>query len=191
MERRIVAQFLTCMDGMILSPMTPTLLQLVSELSWEKTDDKTVVVIGATNRPDALDPALRRAGRFDHEIGMMVPDDEARAQCVPSTFFFLACSHRWLRVLHVLCAKLRLDGTFDFNALAKAHSGLRGRGPERARRYSWHHRRQTDFQKFFRRHDRYLRQFSIYNRRRYHRHSGRRITLGTRSDYLQSSNANT
>jgi ribosome biogenesis ATPase len=52
------------------------------ELSWEKTDDKPVVVIGATNRPDALDPALRRAGRFDHEIGMTVPDDEARAQCV-------------------------------------------------------------------------------------------------------------
>ena len=40
------------------------------------------MVIGATNRPDALDPALRRAGRFDHEIGMTVPDDEARAQCV-------------------------------------------------------------------------------------------------------------
>ena len=57
-------------------------------MSWEKTDDKPVVVIGATNRPDALDPALRRAGRFDHEIGMMVPDDEARAQCVPNTFNF-------------------------------------------------------------------------------------------------------
>ena len=64
-------------------------LQLVSELSWEKTDDKPVVVIGATNRPDALDPALRRAGRFDHEIGMTVPDDEARAQCVPNTLLFL------------------------------------------------------------------------------------------------------
>ncbi|KAN0113732.1 P-loop containing nucleoside triphosphate hydrolase protein [Russula decolorans] len=86
-------------------------VELSRKLSWEKTDDKTVVVIGATNRPDALDPALRRAGRFDHEIGMMVPDDEARAQ-----------------VLHVLCAKLRLDGTFDFNALAKAHSGLRTAG---------------------------------------------------------------
>jgi SpoVK/Ycf46/Vps4 family AAA+-type ATPase len=61
----------------------------VSELSREKTDDKPVVVIGATNRPDALDPALRRAGRFEHEIEMMVPDDEARAQCVPNTFFFL------------------------------------------------------------------------------------------------------
>jgi ribosome biogenesis ATPase len=63
------------------------LLQPASELSWEKTDDKPVVVIGATNRPDALDPALRRAGRFDHEIGMTVPDDEARVQCV----FPLAC----------------------------------------------------------------------------------------------------
>ncbi|KAH9983302.1 P-loop containing nucleoside triphosphate hydrolase protein [Russula vinacea] len=93
MERRIVAQFLTCMD----------------ELSWEKTDDKPVVVIGATNRPDALDPALRRAGRFDHEIGMTVPDDEARAQ-----------------ILRVLCDKLRLDGAFDFNALAKATPGYVG-----------------------------------------------------------------
>ena len=56
------------------------------ELSWEKTDEKPVVVIGATNRLDALDPALRRAGRFDHEIGMTVPDDEARAQCVHHSF---------------------------------------------------------------------------------------------------------
>jgi AAA+ superfamily predicted ATPase len=41
-----------------------------------------VIVIGATNRPDSLDAALRRAGRFDHEISMGVPDDDARAQCV-------------------------------------------------------------------------------------------------------------
>ena len=92
MERRIVAQFLTCNlwtvwffvpEDTYTSSYCP-----VSELSWEKTDDKPVVVIGATNRPDALDPALRRAGRFDHEIGMTVPDDEARAQCVLNTFFF-------------------------------------------------------------------------------------------------------
>ncbi|KAI9464457.1 ribosome biogenesis ATPase RIX7 [Lactarius psammicola] len=99
MERRIVAQFLTCMDGRL--PL--------KSLSWEKTDNKPVMVIGATNRPDALDPALRRAGRFDHEIGMTVPDDEARAQ-----------------ILRVLCAKLRLDGQFDFNALAKATPGYVG-----------------------------------------------------------------
>jgi len=47
-------------------------------MSWDKTDNKAVIVMGATNRPDALDSALRRAGRFDHEISMGVPDEEAR-----------------------------------------------------------------------------------------------------------------
>ncbi|KIM39323.1 hypothetical protein M413DRAFT_12268 [Hebeloma cylindrosporum] len=93
MERRIVAQFLTCMD----------------DLSWEKTDNKPIIVIGATNRPDSLDAALRRAGRFDHEISMGVPDDDARA-----------------KILKVLCAKLRLEGDFDFIALAKATPGYVG-----------------------------------------------------------------
>ncbi|KAF8150970.1 P-loop containing nucleoside triphosphate hydrolase protein [Crassisporium funariophilum] len=93
MERRIVAQFLTCMDDM----------------SWEKNDNKPVIVIGATNRPDSLDAALRRAGRFDHEISMGVPDVEARA-----------------KILQVLCAKLRLEGDFDFMALAKATPGYVG-----------------------------------------------------------------
>ncbi|TFY52678.1 hypothetical protein EVJ58_g9878, partial [Rhodofomes roseus] len=93
MERRIVAQFLTCMDDM----------------SWDKTDGKPVIVIGATNRPDSLDAALRRAGRFDHEISMGVPDDEARAQ-----------------ILRVLCSKLRLEGDFDYLALAKATPGYVG-----------------------------------------------------------------
>ncbi|KAG8728205.1 hypothetical protein FRC11_011604, partial [Ceratobasidium sp. 423] len=43
---KIVAQFLTCMD----------------DLAWENTEHKPVIVIGATNRPDSLDPALRRVG---------------------------------------------------------------------------------------------------------------------------------
>ncbi|KAJ4485714.1 P-loop containing nucleoside triphosphate hydrolase protein [Lentinula aciculospora] len=93
MERRIVAQFLTCMD----------------ELSWEKTENKPVLVIGATNRPDSLDAALRRAGRFDHEISIGVPDDEARE-----------------KILRVLSSKLRLEGNFDFTALAKATPGYVG-----------------------------------------------------------------
>ncbi|KAH7911530.1 P-loop containing nucleoside triphosphate hydrolase protein [Hygrophoropsis aurantiaca] len=93
MERRIVAQFLTCMDDM----------------SWEKTDNKPVIVIGATNRPDSLDAALRRAGRFDHEISMGVPDEEARE-----------------KILRVLCVKLRLEGDFNFTAFAKATPGYVG-----------------------------------------------------------------
>ncbi|KAG1774505.1 P-loop containing nucleoside triphosphate hydrolase protein [Suillus placidus] len=96
MERRIVAQFLTCMDDM----------------SWEKTENKPVIVIGATNRPDSLDAALRRAGRFDHEISMGVPDEEAR--------------NNFGRILRVLCAKLRLDGDFNFAAFAKATPGYVG-----------------------------------------------------------------
>lgn len=93
MERRIVAQFLTCMD----------------DLSWDKTEGKAVVLIGATNRPDSLDAALRRAGRFDHEICMNVPDDMGRAQ-----------------ILRVLCSKLRLSGDFDFHALAVQTPGYVG-----------------------------------------------------------------
>ncbi|KAG8907123.1 hypothetical protein FRB99_005231 [Tulasnella sp. 403] len=93
MERRIVAQFLTCMD----------------DLSWDKTDNRPVMVIGATNRPDSLDAALRRAGRFDHEITIGVPDEEAREQ-----------------ILRVQSAKLRLSGDFDLRALAKATPGYVG-----------------------------------------------------------------
>ena len=37
-----------------------------------------VVIIGSTNRPDSLDPALRRAGRFDHEIALGIPNEIER-----------------------------------------------------------------------------------------------------------------
>ncbi|KAJ2461954.1 Ribosome biogenesis ATPase rix7, partial [Coemansia sp. RSA 2337] len=93
MERRIVAQMLTCID----------------DLSWEKTDNKPVMLIGATNRPDSLDPALRRAGRFDREIAMPVPDEAAREQ-----------------ILGVMCAKLLLSGDFDIKELAKRTPGYVG-----------------------------------------------------------------
>ncbi|BFI75885.1 ATPase AAA [Sulfurisphaera ohwakuensis] len=59
-DRRIVAQLLTLMDGL--------------------TSGSGVVVIGATNRPNALDPALRRPGRFDREIEIPVPDKQGRLE---------------------------------------------------------------------------------------------------------------
>ncbi len=58
-ERRVVSQLLTMMDGL-------------------KARGK-VIVIGATNRPNALDPALRRPGRFDREIEVGVPDKKGRS----------------------------------------------------------------------------------------------------------------
>lgn len=50
------------------------------DLNLENTNGKPVMIIGATNRPDSLDPALRRAGRFDLEINIGVPDENAREQ---------------------------------------------------------------------------------------------------------------
>ena len=59
-EKRIVSQLLTLMDGM--------------------ESRGKVVVIAATNRPDSIDPALRRPGRFDREIEIGIPDEEGRGE---------------------------------------------------------------------------------------------------------------
>ncbi|XP_036706416.1 nuclear valosin-containing protein-like isoform X2 [Balaenoptera musculus] len=92
MERRIVAQLLTCMDD--LNNMAAT---------------ARVLVIGATNRPDSLDPALRRAGRFDREICLGIPDEASRE-----------------RILQTLCRKLRLPETLHFRQLAHLTPGFVG-----------------------------------------------------------------
>lgn len=92
MERRIVAQLLTCMDDLNNAAATAR-----------------VLVIGATNRPDSLDPALRRAGRFDREICLGIPDEASRE-----------------RILQTLCRKLRLPDTFHFRHLAHLTPGFVG-----------------------------------------------------------------
>ncbi len=61
-ERRMVSQLLTLLDGM--------------------SSRGQVIVIGATNRPDAIDAALRRPGRFDREIEIGVPDRNARKEII-------------------------------------------------------------------------------------------------------------
>jgi transitional endoplasmic reticulum ATPase len=88
-ERRIVAQLLTLMDGL-------------------KTRGQ-VVVIGATNRPDSLDGALRRPGRFDREIEIGVPDKDGRRE-----------------VLQIHTRGMPLDDNVDLEEMAEITHGFVG-----------------------------------------------------------------
>ncbi len=94
MEKRMVAQLLTCMDS-----LTPE----------NNRGGAPVMVLGATNRPDSIDSALRRAGRFDREICLGVPDEESRRG-----------------ILNVMTAGMRLGGDIDFHILAKKTPGFVG-----------------------------------------------------------------
>lgn len=75
LEKRIVAQLLTLMDGVKSSA--------------------NMIVIGATNRANAIDPALRRPGRFDQEISIGIPDMNARFE-----------------ILRVHTRKMKMQGNF-------------------------------------------------------------------------------
>jgi len=59
-EKRVVAQLLALMDGL--------------------TDRGNVIVLGASNRPESVDPALRRPGRFDREVEISVPNEDGRLE---------------------------------------------------------------------------------------------------------------
>ncbi len=88
-EKRVVAQLLSLMDGM--------------------TSRGKVVVIAATNRPNALDPALRRPGRFDREIEIGVPDTQGR-----------------LEVLQIHTRGMPLSDDVDLHKLASSTHGFVG-----------------------------------------------------------------
>lgn len=89
LERRLVATLLSLMDGL--------------------TELKAVVVIGTTNRLDAVDPALRRPGRFEHEIHVGVPDQEGR-----------------LQILAIHTRRMPLAPDVDLEALARRTPGFVG-----------------------------------------------------------------
>ncbi|CAF0726991.1 unnamed protein product [Adineta steineri] len=92
MERRIVTQLLACLDELSRLPMI------------------RVVIIGSTNRPDSIDPALRRAGRFDHEIALGIPNEVERR-----------------RILTMMCRKLTsLESTFDLDEVVMKSPGFVG-----------------------------------------------------------------
>lgn len=92
-ERRVVAQLLALMDGL--------------------ESRGNVIVIAATNRPNALDPALRRPGRFDREIEIPMPDKKGRLE-------ILQIHTRRLRELGIL------SGDVDLNKLAEITHGYTG-----------------------------------------------------------------
>ena len=88
-ERRIVSQLLTLMDGM--------------------KGRSSVIVIGATNRANSMDPALRRFGRFDREIDIGVPDENGR-----------------LEIFRIHTRNMKLDDDVDPEAIAKETHGFVG-----------------------------------------------------------------
>lgn len=92
MERRIVSQLIISLDNL------PKL---------EKGDQ--VLVIGATNRVETLDPSLRRVCRFDQEICLGIPDRDARC-----------------KILRVVCTGLRLESFFDYDTIAALTPGYVG-----------------------------------------------------------------
>ncbi|CAN1837417.1 Cell division cycle protein 48 homolog [Linum perenne] len=88
-ERRIVSQLLTLMDGL--------------------KSRAHVIVIGATNRPNSIDPALRRFGRFDREIDIGVPDEIGR-----------------LEVLRIHTKNMKLSDDVDLERISKDTHGFVG-----------------------------------------------------------------
>lgn len=88
-ERRIVSQLLTLMDGM--------------------KGRGQVIIIAATNRPNSIDPALRRFGRFDKEIDIGVPDEVGR-----------------IEILRIHTKNMKIDDEVDLTAIAKDTHGFVG-----------------------------------------------------------------
>jgi transitional endoplasmic reticulum ATPase len=88
-EKRVVSQMLTLMDGL--------------------KGRGQVVVIAATNRPNTIDPALRRFGRFDREIDIGVPDEVGR-----------------MEVLRIHTRNMKLDEDVDLASIAKETHGYVG-----------------------------------------------------------------
>ncbi len=85
-----------------------TLNQLLTEMDGFE-GSKGVVILAATNRPETLDPALLRPGRFDRRVPVELPDLQGREA-----------------ILRVHAAKVKLAEDVDFNAIARAASGASG-----------------------------------------------------------------
>ena len=85
-----------------------TLNQLLTEMDGFD-GRKGVIILAATNRPDSLDPALLRPGRFDRRVPVELPDLKGREE-----------------ILKVHAKKIRISDTVDFSAIARAAAGASG-----------------------------------------------------------------
>src|SRR5690606_36037530 len=84
--------------------------QLLSEIDgFQTTVDKPVIIMAATNRPEILDPALLRDGRFDRQIAVSAPDLIGR-----------------LQILRIHTAKVVLSPDFDLDRAARITPGFTG-----------------------------------------------------------------
>jgi SpoVK/Ycf46/Vps4 family AAA+-type ATPase len=113
-EARLVGQLLTLLDGAASNnngSQNTTNKVVNSSISTSSSHiPGHVVVIAATSRPNALDPALRRPGRLDREVAVPIPSPQARAQ-----------------ILSSLASKLPLDpGNIDLNLIASQCHGYTG-----------------------------------------------------------------
>ena len=81
----------------------------MDELSQQENSEKHVVVIGCTSRPETIDSALRRAGRFEREITIGVPNEEER-----------------ISIMKILTKKMRLREDFPFEEIVKLTPGYVG-----------------------------------------------------------------
>lgn len=85
-----------------------TLNQLLTEMDGFETNNG-VIILAATNRPESLDPALTRPGRFDRRVPVELPDLKGREE-----------------ILKVHAKKVRLDQSVDFAEIARMASGASG-----------------------------------------------------------------
>jgi len=110
-EQRVLAQLLTEMDGISSSSSCWSKEESHSSSNAKKRqEDSWIFVLGATNRPDLLDPALIRPGRFDRLVYVGLPDSKARE-----------------RILRIHCRRMPLnESLMDWNSLVEATRGMTG-----------------------------------------------------------------
>jgi SpoVK/Ycf46/Vps4 family AAA+-type ATPase len=108
-EARVVAQLLTLMDGAATSSSNNNKGGGGGHIPSSSSSSSHIVVIAATNRPNAIDPALRRAGRFDREVSVNIP-------LLPSR----------LAILERLVEKMPLAGDVDLHTIAAKCHGYTG-----------------------------------------------------------------